>query len=138
MNASICWDNKETAFGQRQRLVVVEAVLIMIQKMMSVCLLDHMWSSSRPRSYEQHVVPATPKSLVFCAISWMTMPRNLFPAQFVHTVWLCAMGSHLKATLLDVVKLQAKGLYAAYDSPLMANQTDSNTSDVTEERGEKR
>lgn len=40
--------------------------------------------------------------------------------------------SHLETTVLDVVELQAKGLYAAYDSPLMADQTDSNTPDVPE------
>lgn len=45
------------------------------------------------------------------------------------------MISHLKATLLDVVKLQAKRLYAAYDSPLVSNQTDPDTPDVAE--GEK-
>lgn len=45
------------------------------------------------------------------------------------------MVSHLKATLLDVVKLQAKRLYAAYDSSLVSNQTDPDTSDVA--RGEK-
>lgn len=42
------------------------------------------------------------------------------------------MVSHLKAILLDVVKLQAERLYAAYDSSLVTNQTDPNTSDVTE------
>lgn len=31
---------------------------------------------------------------------------------------------------MDVVKLQPKRLYAAYDSPLVANQTDSNAFDV--------
>lgn len=36
----------------------------------------------------------------------------------------------MKAALLDVVKLQAKRLYAAYDSPLVANQADPNTSNV--------
>lgn len=46
------------------------------------------------------------------------------------------MVSHLKATLLDVVKLQAKGLYAAYDSPLVTNQTDPDAPDVAE--GEKK
>lgn len=66
------------------------------------------------------------------------MPRKsgLFPAQCVHTVCLSSVVSHLKATLLDVVELQTKGLYAAYDSPLVANQTDPNTPDVAE--GEKR
>jgi len=34
---------------------------------------------------------------------------------------------------MDVVKLQAKRLYAAYDSPLVANQTDPNAFDVTGE-----
>ena len=48
----------------------------------------------------------------------------------------CAVVSHLKAALLDVVKLQAEGLYAAYDSPLVANQTDPDAPDVAE--GEKR
>lgn len=52
------------------------------------------------------------------------------------TVCLCAVVSHLKATLLDMVKLQAERLYAAYDSPLVANQTDPNSSDVAE--GEKK
>lgn len=46
------------------------------------------------------------------------------------------MVSHLKATLLDVVELQAKGLYAAYDSPLVTDQTDPDTPDVAE--GEKK
>lgn len=55
----------------------------------------------------------------------------MFPAQCAHTVCLCAVLSHLKATLLDVMKLQAKGLYAAYDSPLVTDQTDTDTSDVT-------
>lgn len=41
---------------------------------------------------------------------------------------------HLKAILLDVVKLQAKRLYAAYDSPLVTNQTDPNTPDVAEDK----
>lgn len=65
----------------------------------------------------------------------MTMPRSsgLFPALCVHTVCLSATVSHLKATLLDVVKLQAKGLYAAYDSPLVTDQTDPDAPDVAEE-----
>lgn len=46
------------------------------------------------------------------------------------------MVSHLKATLLDVVKLQAKRLYTTYDSPLVTNQTDPDTPDVAE--GEKK
>ena len=41
----------------------------------------------------------------------------------------------MKAALLDVVKLQAQRLYAAYDSPLVTDQTDPDTLDVTE--GEK-
>lgn len=49
----------------------------------------------------------------------------------MNTVCLCATVSHLKAALLDVVKLQAKRLYAAYDSPLVTNQTDSSAPDVT-------
>lgn len=50
---------------------------------------------------------------------------------YTHTVcFLCVMVSHLKAALLDVVKLQAERLYAAYDSPLVANQTDPDTPDV--------
>lgn len=52
-----------------------------------------------------------------------------------HTVYLCGMVSHLKATLLDVVELQAKRLYAAYDSPLVTNQTDPDAPDVA--KGEK-
>lgn len=32
--------------------------------------------------------------------------------------------------MLDVVELQAKGLYAAYDSPLMADQTDPDAPNV--------
>lgn len=40
------------------------------------------------------------------------------------------MVSDLKAVLLDVVKLQAKRLYAADDSSLVTNQTDPNSSDV--------
>ena len=36
----------------------------------------------------------------------------------------------MEAALLDVVKLQAERLYAAYDSPLMANQTDPDAPDV--------
>lgn len=67
----------------------------------------------------------------------MMMPTNsgLLPALCVHTVCLCAAASHLKATLLDVVELQAKRLYAAYDSPLVTNQADPDAPDVTE--GEK-
>lgn len=34
--------------------------------------------------------------------------------------------------MLDVVELQAKRLYAAYDSPLMADQTDPDAPDVPE------
>lgn len=41
----------------------------------------------------------------------------------------------MEATVLDVVELQAEGLYAAYDSPLMADQTDPDAPDVPE--GEK-
>lgn len=54
----------------------------------------------------------------------------------MYTVCLCAKFLHLKAALLDVVKLQAKRLYAAYDSPLVANQTDPDTPDVA--KGEKK
>lgn len=36
----------------------------------------------------------------------------------------------MEAALLDVVKLQAERLYAAYDSPLMANQTYPDAPDV--------
>lgn len=49
--------------------------------------------------------------------------------------------SHLKAALLDVVKLQAERLYAAYDSSLVTKQTDPDAPDVTEGRdrhGEKK
>lgn len=42
--------------------------------------------------------------------------------------------SHLKAALLDVVKLQAERLYAAYDPPLVTKQTDPDAPDVTEGR----
>lgn len=44
-----------------------------------------------------------------------------------------ATSSHLKAALLDVVELQAEGLYAAEDSPLVTKQTDPDAPDVTEE-----
>lgn len=52
------------------------------------------------------------------------------------TVSLGRAASHLEATVLDVVELQAKGLYAAYDSPLMADQTDPDAPDVPGEAGE--
>lgn len=44
-----------------------------------------------------------------------------------------ATNSHLKAALLDVVELQAEGLYAAEDSPLVTEQTDPDAPDVTGE-----
>lgn len=69
------------------------------------------------------MVPATPNRLVVSS------------SVCTHTVYLCGMVSHLKATLLDVVELQAKRLYAAYDSPLVTNQTDADTPDVA--KGEK-
>lgn len=63
----------------------------------------------------------------------MTMPRKsaLFPALCARTVCLCEAVSHLKTTLLDVVELQAERLYAAYDSPLVANQADPYAPDIT-------
>lgn len=69
--------------------------------------------------YEQHEAPATPNGLVVSS------------SVRTHTVSLCGTASHLKAALLDVVKLQAKRLYAAYNPPLMTNQTDPNAPDVT-------
>lgn len=39
----------------------------------------------------------------------------------------------MKATALDVMKLQAKRLNAADDSPLVANQTDPDAFDITKE-----
>lgn len=52
------------------------------------------------------------------------------PAQCVHSVSRPRAVSHLEATVLDVVELQAEGLYAAYDSPLVADQTDPDAPDV--------
>lgn len=37
---------------------------------------------------------------------------------------------------MNVVKLETERLYAAYDSPLVANQTDSNTFDVPGDKKE--
>lgn len=85
-----------------------------------------MWFCGGLLSHEQHVLSATPKSLVLEVCLFFS------PAQCVHTVCLCAVFSHLKAAVLDVVKLQAQGLYAAYDSPLVTNQTDPNAPDVAE------
>lgn len=66
--------------------------------------------------------------------AWYLLGRTGWwsPAQCVHTVSLGRAASHLEATVLDVVELQAKGLYAAYDSPLMADQTDPDAPDVPE------
>lgn len=63
------------------------------------------------------------------------MPRNsgLFSSSVcAHSLSLCAAVSHLKATLLDVVKLQAERLYAAYDSPLVTNQADPDAPDAAD------
>lgn len=63
----------------------------------------------------------------------MTKPR--FVSSSARARSACAAASHLKATLLDVVELQAERLYATYDSPLVSNQTDPDAPDVAE--GEK-
>lgn len=64
----------------------------------------------------------------------MTKPSNagVSCVPGVHTRCVFVPCSHLKATLLDVVELQTKRLYAAYDSPLVANQTDPDAPDVAE------
>lgn len=86
------------------RLVVVVAVLMTIQKKMEL---------------HPHMIRR-----------WSLLHRTVVSG----TVSPWRTASHLEAALLDVVKLQAERLYAAYDSPLVTKQTDPNAPDVTEGR----
>lgn len=89
------------------RLVVVVAVLMTIQKMMEL----------HPRMIRRWSLLHLP---VVSGWAGTVSPRGTT--------------SHLKAALLDVVKLEAERLYAAYDPPLVTKQTDPDAPDVTEGR----
>lgn len=89
------------------RLVVVVVVLMTIQKMMEL----------HPRMIQR----------------WSLLHLTVVSG-WTGTVSPPGTTSHLKAALLDVVKLQAERLYAAYDPPLVTKQTDPDAPDVTEGR----
>lgn len=106
-----------------ERLLVVVAVW-MIRKMMSVFFFLSSWTH------------AGGPAVVHCRMSaaWYLLRLTGWwcPAQCVHSLSRPRVASHLEATVLDVVELQAEGLYAADDSPLMADQTDPDAPDVPE------
>lgn len=93
------------------RLVVVVAVLMTIQKKMEL---------------HPHMIRR-----------WRLLHRTVVSG-WVGTVSPRGTASHLEAALLNVVKLQAERLYAAYDSPLVTKQADPDAPDVTEGRDQQK
>lgn len=106
MNASICKDNKETTSGRWGWLL----------------WWLYWWWSRRWWNYTQKWSGGGALLHLTVVSSWRGT---------VSPWWT---SSHLKAALLDVVKLQAERLYAAYDSSLVTKQTDPDAPDVTEGR----